>query len=49
MKFDSQSSKWTLYWSDSNGRWHIFDLTSPGSIDKILKEIERDRTNIFWG
>jgi hypothetical protein len=49
MKFDTASKKWTLYWSDSNGRWHIFDLISPGSIAKILKEVERDQTNIFWG
>jgi hypothetical protein len=37
MKFDTESSKWMLYWSDSNGRWHIFDLVSPRSIDKMLK------------
>jgi hypothetical protein len=49
MKFDRASEKWTLYWSDRNERWHIFDLISPGSIGKILREVERDRTNIFWG
>lgn len=49
MKFDSATRKWTLYWSDSNSRWHIFDLISPGSIGQILREVERDRTNIFWG
>jgi hypothetical protein len=49
MKFDTGSAKWTLYWPDSNGRWHIFDLISPSSISKILKEIELDQTNIFWG
>jgi hypothetical protein len=49
MKFDTTSKKWTLYWSDSNGRWHIFDLIPPGSIAKMLKEVERDQTNIFWG
>lgn len=49
LKFDTASSEWTLYWSDSNSRWHIFDLISPGSIDEVLEEIERDQTNIFWG
>jgi hypothetical protein len=49
MKFDIETLEWTLYWSDSNDRWHIFDLISPGPIEKVLKEIERDRTNIFWG
>jgi hypothetical protein len=49
MKFDSANNEWTLYWSDSNSRWHIFDLISPGSIGEILDEIELDQTNIFWG
>jgi hypothetical protein len=49
MKFDAASSKWTLYWSDSNSRRHIFGLISPGSIAKILREVELDQTNIFWG
>lgn len=49
MKFDTANNEWTLYWLDRNSRWHIFDLISPGSINEILEEIERDRTNIFWG
>jgi hypothetical protein len=49
MKFAPADGKWTLYWSDSNSRWHLFDLVMPGSIDKILREVERDQTNIFWG
>jgi hypothetical protein len=49
MKFETANNEWTLYWSDSNSRWHIFDLMSPGSIDEVLEEIERDQTNIFWG
>jgi len=49
MKYGVESKKWTLYWVDSNDRWHIFSLITPGSIDKVLKEVELDRTNIFWG
>lgn len=49
MKFDAEDKKWTLYWVDRNDRWHIFDLIAPGTIGKLLKEIEEDRTNIFWG
>ena len=49
MKFNSANNDWTLYWSDRNGRWHIFDLLPPGSIEEVLEEIERDQTNIFWG
>jgi hypothetical protein len=49
MKYGVESKKWTLYWVDSNDRWHNFHLIAPGSIDELLEEIEQDRTNIFWG
>lgn len=49
MKYDLVSGKWTLYWSDSNSRWHIYDEIRPGSIDRLLKEVESDPTGIFWG
>ena len=49
MKYDVDSTAWTLYWSDSNSRWHLYDFIEPGSISSLLEEIERDPTNIFWG
>ena len=49
MKYDNGANRWTLYWSDRNGRWHRFDLIQPGSIDEILREVALDRTCIFWG
>jgi hypothetical protein len=49
MKFDGATGKWTLYWSDSNDRFHIFDLIGPSSIGRVLREIDDDRTCIFWG
>ena len=49
MRYDVANSLWTLYWSDRNARWHVFDLIDPGSISELLEEIELDRTAIFWG
>jgi Protein of unknown function (DUF3024) len=49
MKFDATTNEWRLYWMDSNERWHIYDLIAPGPISEILREVEIDRTNIFWG
>lgn len=49
MRYDVANNLWTLYWSDRNGRWHVFDLIDPGSIRELLQEIELDRTAIFWG
>ena len=45
----TENKKWTLYWMDSNDRWHLYDPTFPGPIGKLLREIEADRTDIFWG
>ena len=49
MKYSSESNEWTLYWADRNGRWHVFDLIDPGTIDEMLNEVALDRTSIFWG
>jgi hypothetical protein len=49
MKFNPTTLQWKLYWCDSNERWHLFKLISPGSVGEILHEVERDQTNIFWG
>lgn len=49
LRYDPTSQHWTLYWPDRNSRWHLFELIKPGTVQKLLNEIERDRTNIFWG
>ena len=49
MKYRSESTEWTLYWAERNGRWHVFDLIDPGTIDEMLNEVALDRTSIFWG
>jgi hypothetical protein len=47
MRYDVANNLWTLYWSDRNARWHVFDLIDPGSIGELLDEIELDQTAIF--
>ena len=49
LRFDSDTTKWALYWSDSNGSFHLYDLIEPGTVTTLLEEIERDPTCIFWG
>jgi hypothetical protein len=42
--------EWTLYWSDRNGRWHLYDLIDPtDDVRVLLNEVDRDPTCIFWG
>ena len=41
---------WLLDWSDSDLRWHRYDLIGPTPhVEPLLAEIERDPTSIFWG
>ena len=49
MRYDVANNLWTLYWSDHNQRWHIYDFIDSGTISELLEEIELDRTAIFWG
>ncbi len=50
MKHDPEGGGWTLYWFDRNLRAHRYDLIDPNqSIGRILDEVDRDPTCIFWG
>ena len=50
LRYDPSSATWTLYCSDSGGRWWLYDgIGSTPSVDPLLAEIERDPTGIFWG
>jgi hypothetical protein len=49
-RFDDKTKKWTLYCSDRNARWHLYDLLEPSvDFDDMLKALDTDRTGIFWG
>jgi len=49
-KKDPGSNSWTLYWTDRNGRWHVFEpYPSSRDITKLLAEVDNDKTGIFWG
>lgn len=49
MRFDSDTSTWSLYWSDRNSRFHLYDFIEPGPVASLLEEVDRDPTCIFWG
>lgn len=45
-----ENEGWTLYWSDRNGKWHLYDLFEPTpDLSAALTEIDNDPTAIFWG
>lgn len=50
LRYTTTSKSWTLYWRDRHLRFHLYDPIEPShSVEKLLAEIERDPTCIFWG
>lgn len=49
-RFNRRTWMWTLYWSDSRGRWHEYDRLQPTpELRFLIAEVDRDPTGIFWG
>ena len=49
IRYDTSAASWTLYWSDSDQRWHQYDIRPSSELAALLVEVERDPTGIFWG
>ena len=50
LRYGKSRKLWTLYWRDRNQKFHLYDLVEPThSIERLLDEINRDPTAIFWG
>ncbi len=50
LRWTATRGEWTLYWRDSNAKWHRYDLIEPNSdVMALLDEVDRDPTAIFWG
>lgn len=41
---------WTLYWSNSNERWHrVSSVKAAADIRTLLKAVIADPSGVFWG
>lgn len=49
LRFSAETSRWSLYWADRNSKWHPYEDIRPGSLVKLLLEIDKDLTGIFKG
>ena len=50
LRWSVSRREWTLFWRDCNHRWHRYKYTAPTTeIARLLEEIDRDPTGIFWG
>ena len=49
-RYNAKRGSWTLFWSDSNQRWHSYDgFEDRRDFADLLREVEADPTCIFWG
>lgn len=49
-KKDEKKNTWLLYCADRNSKWHLFKPNGEDkNIEKLLDEVDRDTTGIFWG
>ena len=49
-RHDAKLNDWTLHWRDRNQRWHSYeDLPGARHQSRLLVEVDRDPTGIFWG
>ena len=50
LRYVKGSRTWALYWRDRNLRFHRYDRIKPSEkVSKLIDEIDRDPTHIFWG
>jgi hypothetical protein len=50
MKYNDETTGWTLFWFDRNSRAHAYDLLEPDQpIERLLAEYDDDPTCIFKG
>lgn len=49
-RFNPETQKWALYCRDRNSKWHLYkNITPENELTKLIAEIDRDPTGIFWG
>lgn len=50
LRYTKSTGVWTLYWPDSNAKFHRYeDLEPTPKVERLLAEIDADPTRIFWG
>jgi hypothetical protein len=50
LRYQRSTAQWTLWWANSNDRWHRYDGLGPSpDVGVLIAEIEDDPTCIFFG
>ncbi len=49
-RLDANTGLWSLYWPDRNRKWHPYESCGPArDLGRLLAEVDRDPTCVFWG
>jgi hypothetical protein len=49
-RYDPKDNTWALYCADRNSRWYPdMEIDPVKDFDRLLQEIDRDPTGIYWG
>lgn len=49
-RLDADTGLWSLYWCDRNRKWRLYEDHAPDrNLQRLLAEVDRDPTHIFWG
>ena len=50
LRYSEARRTWSLYWSDTNGRWHrLSNVAMAADIRTLLQAVETDDAGVFWG
>lgn len=49
LRYDDKTRVWSLYWIDSDDRWHIVQVAPTLDVGELIAEIERDPDCLFFG
>jgi hypothetical protein len=50
LRYTKSRTEWTLYYRDSNERFHLYDRLEPAqTVEPLLNELDADPTALFWG
>jgi hypothetical protein len=45
-----RDGRWRLFWLRHTGRWYAYENVGPSKDPvRVVRELENDPTNIFWG
>jgi len=50
IRYTKVRRQWSLYWRDSNLKFHEYDPVQPTPhLDELIEYVKNDRSGIFWG